>query len=50
MGKYLLPGDSFGRSVPWGLVKGNGKSGKTIILTGHYDVVDMEMNVLWLMT
>ena len=42
MGKYLLPGDSFGRSVPWGLVKGNGKSGKTIILTGHYDVVDTE--------
>ncbi len=41
-GKYLLPGDSFGRSVPWGLVKGNGKSGKTIILTGHYDVVDTE--------
>lgn len=42
MGKYLLPGDSFGRSVPWGLVKGNDKSGKTIILTGHYDVVDTE--------
>ncbi len=41
-GKYLLPGDSFGRSVPWGLVKGNGKSGKTIILIGHYDVVDTE--------
>ena len=23
-GKYLLPEDSLGRSVPWGLVKGNG--------------------------
>ena len=41
-GKYLLPEDSLGRSVPWGLVKGNGGSRKTIILTGHYDVVDTE--------
>lgn len=41
-GKYLLPEDSLGRSVPWGLVKGNGRSRKTIILTGHYDVVDTE--------
>ena len=28
--------------MPWGLVKGNGGSRKTIILTGHYDVVDTE--------
>ena len=41
-GKYLLPEDSFGRSVPWGLVKGRNGSRKTIILTGHYDVVDTE--------
>ena len=41
-GKYLLPEDSLGRSVPWGLVKGNGGFRKTIILTGHYDVVDTE--------
>lgn len=41
-GKYLLPEDSFGRSVPWGLVKGKSGSRKTIILTGHYDVVDTE--------
>ena len=32
-GKYLLPEDSLGRSVPWGLVKGNGGSRKTISLT-----------------
>ena len=44
-GKYLLPEDSLGRSVPWGLVKGNGGSRKTIILTGHYDVVDTEESV-----
>ena len=41
-GKYLLPEDSFDRSVPWGLVKGKSGSRKTIILTGHYDVVDTE--------
>ena len=41
-GKYILPEDSFGRSVPWGLVKGKDGSHSTIILTGHYDVVDTE--------
>ncbi len=41
-GKYQLSGDSFGRSVPWGLVKGKSGFRKTIILTGHYDVVDTE--------
>lgn len=37
-GLYELPGDRLGRGTPYGLVKGS--SDKTIILTGHYDVVD----------
>lgn len=51
-GKYLLPEDSFGRSVPWGLVKGRNGSRKTIILTGHmtwWTQKSMEMSVLLLM-
>ncbi len=41
-GTYLLPADRLDRSVPWGLVKGRNGSRKTIVLTGHYDVVDTE--------
>lgn len=37
-GSYLLKDDHLGRSVVWGLVKGNGK--KTIVLIHHHDVVD----------
>ena len=51
-GKYLLPEDSFGRSVPWGLVKGRNGSRKTIILTAimtWWTQKSMEMSVLLLM-
>ncbi|MGK0467009.1 M20/M25/M40 family metallo-hydrolase [Clostridium sp.] len=37
-GKHPLKDDSLGRSVVWGLIKGNGK--KTVILLNHHDVVD----------
>ena len=39
-GQYELQNDSLGRTTPYGLVKGT--SAKTIILTGHYDVVDTQ--------
>ena len=32
-----IPGDAYGRSVPWALLLGNSK--KTVISSGHYDVV-----------
>ena len=39
-GQYALEGDYLERTSVYGLVKGSG--GRTIILTGHYDVVDTE--------
>lgn len=39
-GQYPLPGDALGRMTPYGLVRGT--SARTIILTGHYDVVDIQ--------
>ncbi|SFH47255.1 Arginine utilization protein RocB [Tindallia magadiensis] len=38
---YPIPNDGFDRKVVTALVKGNGKSNKTIILMGHTDVVDV---------
>ena len=40
IGRYPCPGDSFGREVIYGIVKGN--SNKTVVLMGHYDVVGIE--------
>lgn len=37
-----IPGDAGKRPLVYGLVRGNKKSGRTIILTGHYDVVSAE--------
>ena len=37
-GSYALKGDHLKRTTPYGLIKGS--TGRTIILTGHYDVVD----------
>lgn len=42
MGEYRLKEDSLGRTVPYALVKGSGASKKTVVLTGHYDVVGIE--------
>lgn len=39
-GQFPLEGDFLGRSAVYGLVKGSGS--RTIVLTGHYDVVDTE--------
>lgn len=39
-GIYALAGDWLGRGTPYGLVKGS--TARTVILTGHYDVVDTE--------
>ena len=39
-GQFPLEGDMLGRSAVYGLVKGGGR--RTIVLTGHYDVVDTE--------
>lgn len=39
-GRYRLKDDYLNRMVPYGLVKG--RSGKTVVLTGHYDVVGVE--------
>ena len=41
-GTVELPGDARKRPLVYGLVRGNKKSGRTIILTGHYDVVSVE--------
>ena len=37
---YGLEGDFLSRGTPYGLVKGS--TSRTVILTGHYDVVDTE--------
>ncbi|WP_181995613.1 M20/M25/M40 family metallo-hydrolase [Clostridium sp. AM58-1XD] len=39
-GSYSIPGDYLKRGAVYGLVKGKGR--KTLILTGHYDVVGVE--------
>ena len=39
-GQFPIEGDQLGRTVAYGLVRGNGR--RTVILTGHYDVVDTE--------
>ena len=36
-GQYKIPGDAYNRTVPWALILGNSK--KTVISSGHYDVV-----------
>lgn len=41
-GTVEIPGDARKRPLVYGLVRGNKKSGRTIILTGHYDVVSVE--------
>ena len=41
-GTMEIPGDARKRPLVYGLVRGNKKSGRTIILTGHYDVVSVE--------
>ena len=41
-GTVEIPGDARKRPLMYGLVRGNTKSGRTIILTGHYDVVNVE--------
>lgn len=46
-GSYEIPGDYRKRSIVYGLVKGvtgtaTGQSERTLILTGHYDVVGIE--------
>lgn len=38
MGKVSIPGDPFNRTIPYGFIKGN--SNNTVILSGHFDVVD----------
>lgn len=40
MGKFCLENDHLKRTVPYGLVKGT--NDRTLILTGHYDVVGIE--------
>lgn len=39
-GQFPIPGDSLGRTAAYGLILGNGP--RTLVLTGHYDVVDTE--------
>lgn len=39
-GFYGIPGDHFGRSIPWCLLKGDGSA--TVVLLHHYDVVDTD--------
>ncbi len=41
-GTVEIPGDARKRPLVYGLVRGNKKSERTIILTGHYDVVSVE--------
>ena len=41
-GTVEIPGDAGKRPLVYGLVRGNKKSGRTIILTGHYDVASGE--------
>lgn len=39
-GQFPIEGDPLERTLAYGLVRGNGR--RTVILTGHYDVVDTE--------
>ena len=39
-GVYQITGDPFGRTIPYGFLKG--KSNETVILSGHFDVVSTE--------
>ena len=41
-GTVEIPGDARKRPLVYGLVRRNKKSGRTMILTGHYDVVSVE--------
>ncbi|MCQ2560629.1 MAG: M20/M25/M40 family metallo-hydrolase [Clostridia bacterium] len=36
-GQFVIPGDTYNRTIPWALILGNTK--KTVITSGHYDVV-----------
>ncbi len=37
-GAHVLPGDSLGRTIPYALLRG--ESARTLVLMGHYDVVE----------
>ena len=39
-GCYEIPGDPFGRKIPYGLLLGDSKD--TVLLSGHFDVVSTE--------
>ncbi|MCR5826254.1 MAG: M20/M25/M40 family metallo-hydrolase [Oscillospiraceae bacterium] len=39
-GAYAIPGDPYGRSVPYALLRGSGAD--TVVLSGHFDVVSSE--------
>lgn len=39
-GIYRIPGDPFGRKIPYGFLKGKRKD--TVVLSGHFDVVSAE--------
>jgi arginine utilization protein RocB len=39
-GFFKIPGDHLGRTIPWCLLKGEGR--ETVVLLHHYDVVDTE--------
>ena len=41
-GEIMIPGDAKKRPLVYGLVRGNKSSGRTVIFTGHYDVVGVE--------
>lgn len=40
MGMYEIPGDPFGRKIPYGVLLGKKKD--TVVLSGHFDVVSTE--------
>lgn len=42
LGMVQIPGDARKRPLVYGMVRGNGNSGRTVIFTGHYDVVGVE--------
>ena len=41
-GRYPLPGDYRAREIVYGMVEAERKTDRTVILTGHYDVVGIE--------
>ena len=41
-GEIMIPGDAKKRPLVYGLVRGHKSSGRTVIFTGHYDVVCVE--------